>query len=72
MIHEIAGYTFYLRNVVCVHPLFEETSSTAHLTVLTTGGEVTVSFREQDMRTVRHAVSALIDAMHMQSEDDGN
>lgn len=72
MIHEIAGYTFYLRNVVCIHPLFEDINSTAHLTILTTGGEITVSFPGGDMQAAKRAVSELIEAMHMQSDDDRN
>lgn len=68
--HEIAGHTFYVRNVVCLYPLFRETTSRAELKVMTTGGPVSVVLEDGDLANAERLVSDFVDALWMQSDDD--
>jgi hypothetical protein len=70
MIHEIAGHTFYLRNVVCLHPLFRETPSRAELKVMTTGGPVAVILEGSNLASADKLVSDFVDALWIQSDED--
>lgn len=70
MIHEIAGHTFYLRNVASLYPIDHATPSRAELKVMTTGGLVTVILEGDNLANAEKLASDFVDALWIQSDDD--